>query len=74
MSNPRGIRTDDRLKVASDHPDGRFAPGERYVRVVTITGDRVFLGLGWAGGKNTDPAVTWIPATNSAITEHIRHF
>ena len=73
MSNPRGIRTNDRLKVASDHSDGRFAPGERYVRVVTTTGNRVFLGLGWAGGKNTDPAVTWLPAASTAIIECERH-
>lgn len=73
MSNPKGIQVGDCVQIDGDHPEGRFAPGKRYVREVAPIPGKASIGLGKPGGTETDPVVAWIPATSSAITEHKRH-
>lgn len=71
MANTFKIRVGDLIVIdPTKGSDGRFAPGKRYVVLIAPTGERPYLGLGYDGGRMTDPAVTWIAANSDAIVEH----
>lgn len=57
------FKKDDPVTVSKDHPDGRFASGDRRVASLGVIGGRSYLGLTAKGG-----ALVWIPADSPAVT------